>query len=887
MADWFRPTVELLPFAAWMFIGVGVPWALVLLPRGLWSSRITVLAVGMALGPLGLTSVMFVLGTAGRLTLTGTMIGSLIVAGVGAVLALRRRVPPRVEVGPRRPRPGIVPPPPIDLPLARFEWMIAGGIALLILINVVVSAYWPFIAYDPLWVYGYNAKIFVLHDKIPTDMGYYPQMLPLSYTYMQQAWGGINDHAARVVIPWFNLTAALMAYVLGRLAYGSRRIGLLTAAIWAFYPHVQAWAGAGDLEIPLTLYMTGAAAFFIDAWRTERVRSAALSGVLFSGALWTKPTAGAFAIGVILAIVGWSFLMLFRLPVFGPKPRIFLLLERGILSRFWVPLVWSKLKLALITGLTAAPLGGMWYVRNLLLHHDPLVFPAGYWHDFAQRSGQELGWPLLIALLVAGWLLVRPPIQLRARRRVVRLGLPILAIILLLVGTLPTALPDRLGDSTALWKWVRGDITAARRLSGIEVGMIVLGVALLVLPVRGAWRSWSNPRRETTLLLTALLLPYGVVWFLYFSYHYRLSFPIVPMLAAVIAAIVDWWLWPWLVSRPLGKWIGGALTVMFFAMAVGAASEFTVKHWRQGGLKDDRAKYDAGNPALMVVVHHLEDYAAAHGQPVVMAPGEDRLPFFFPTWDVRVPRDPKDLPTKVEDLDGVDIIVGGSVLDFLWLEAGEYPNSLKADMNVGETYYRLGINGPGGTLWPTVMQPIALNLSGAPVYDDGIFRYVMFTIHPEARTTPLRPGGTMPGETVFGGFARLLGFDMVSLDWYRGERVPMILYWQPTETAPPPVSYSVYIHILDSEGNLVRTESGGTVQWDGVPMLGQYPTLYWRPGEAIYDFWDLRTPVDAAPGPVQVRIGLYDSITGQRVPVTIDGEPAGDGVTISNRVTVR
>ncbi|HEX3052282.1 MAG TPA: hypothetical protein VHP83_16600, partial [Aggregatilineaceae bacterium] len=352
--------------------------------------------------------------------------------------------------------------------------------------------------------------------------------------------------------------------------------------------------------------------------------------------------------------------------------------------------------------------------------------------------------------------------------------------------------------------------------------------------------------------------------------------------------IIDWWLWRWLVSRHLGKWIGGVITVGAFALAVAAASEFTVKHWRQGNLKTDQDKYDAGNPSLMVVVHHLETYAAERGErPVVVAPGEDRLPFFFPTWDIRVPRNPKQLPTRVEDLEGVDVVVGGSVLDFLWQEAGLYPNSLKAEMNVGETYYRVGVYGPGEERWTTVLQPIALHPTGDPAYDDGINRYVMFTVHPEARTILLKPGGALPNEVVFGGFARLLGFDAVSLEWYRGQRIPLILYWQPTDAAPPDINYSVYIHILDAEGNLLRTENGGTVQWDGVPMMGQYPTLYWRPGESIYDFWDLRPPMDAIPGPVQVKIGLYDSISGERVPVTIDGKSAGDGVTIYTNVTIR
>ena len=43
---------------------------------------------------------------------------------------------------------------------------------------------------------------------------------------MQQAWGGIDDHAARAVLPWYNAALVLMAYTLGRLVFRSRQVRL-------------------------------------------------------------------------------------------------------------------------------------------------------------------------------------------------------------------------------------------------------------------------------------------------------------------------------------------------------------------------------------------------------------------------------------------------------------------------------------------------------------------------------------------------------------------------------------------------------------------------------------------------------------------------------------
>ena len=88
--DWLAPMIALAPLAAWMFLGVGIPWALALLPRGLWRERTIVIAVGMALGPLGYTAVMALLGAAGALRLAPTLAGSALVALAGAAIALWR-----------------------------------------------------------------------------------------------------------------------------------------------------------------------------------------------------------------------------------------------------------------------------------------------------------------------------------------------------------------------------------------------------------------------------------------------------------------------------------------------------------------------------------------------------------------------------------------------------------------------------------------------------------------------------------------------------------------------------------------------------------------------------------------------------------------------------
>src|SRR5690606_33518145 len=121
-------------------------------------------------------------------------------------------------------------------------------------------------------------------------------------------------------------------------------------------------------------------------------------------------------------------------------------------------------------------------------------------------------------------------------------------------------------------------------------------------------------------------------------------------------------------------------------------------------------------------------------------------------------------------------------------------NSLIADAGVGMAYHRLGVLGTDGGLWPTVLEPIPLGPHGSLPIDDGNFRYNAFTVHPEARYAPMNPGGMMPERVMFGDFAQFIGYDLSNLDWVRGQRISMTMYWRPTDSAPPSLDYSIFIH---------------------------------------------------------------------------------------------
>jgi len=129
-----------------------------------------------------------------------------------------------------------------------------------------------------------------------------------------------------------------------------------------------------------------------------------------------------------------------------------------------------------------------------------------------------------------------------------------------------------------------------------------------------------------------------------------------------------------------------------------------------------------------------------------------------------------------------------------------------------------------------------------------------------------------PVEAVLGGKVRLYGY---SLDGAGapGQSLVLSLYWE--TVAPMGQDYSLFIHVLDSQGRRIA-------QWDG-PPLGRYlATSRWNPGRRLRGEYPVPVPPDTPQGAYRLSVGLYDWRTLDRLPVTDGaGRPAGDGVLIS------
>jgi hypothetical protein len=114
-----------------------------------------------------------------------------------------------------------------------------------------------------------------------------------------------------------------------------------------------------------------------------------------------------------------------------------------------------------------------------------------------------------------------------------------------------------------------------------------------------------------------------------------------------------------------------------------------------------------------------------------------------------------------------------------------------------------------------------------------------------------------------GGQVRLLGYDLVQGTGKTAHESRLTLYWQ--AQAPIDTSYTVFAQLLGPAGEV-------RAQVDVVPRGGGYPTTWWLPGEVVADSLTLALPPDA-PRDASYRliVGLYDPVTGARLPVTGTG----------------
>jgi hypothetical protein len=102
-----------------------------------------------------------------------------------------------------------------------------------------------------------------------------------------------------------------------------------------------------------------------------------------------------------------------------------------------------------------------------------------------------------------------------------------------------------------------------------------------------------------------------------------------------------------------------------------------------------------------------------------------------------------------------------------------------------------------------------------------------------------------------------------ALTVHPGEHLHLTLFWRPLSQLLE--DYTVFTHVYAPDGRLWG-------QKDSQPVSGTYPTSQWKMGETIVDRYEIELDPGAPAGEYQVAVGMYDLVTGERLPVVGDDQ---------------
>ncbi len=160
-----------------------------------------------------------------------------------------------------------------------------------------------------------------------------------------------------------------------------------------------------------------------------------------------------------------------------------------------------------------------------------------------------------------------------------------------------------------------------------------------------------------------------------------------------------------------------------------------------------------------------------------------------------------------------------------------------------------------------------LDADGTPLWADD---YVLtgLAVLARDRLFSLPSDIAYPLDLRLGQQVQLRGFDLPNATFTRpdvlavqgGGQIPLTLYWQ--ANGPTDLSYTVFVHLRGPGPS--DTIHG---QVDRPPANGAAPTYSWTPDQVIIDELALPVLAGAPSGIYHIAVGLYDPLSGARLPV--------------------
>ena len=143
------------------------------------------------------------------------------------------------------------------------------------------------------------------------------------------------------------------------------------------------------------------------------------------------------------------------------------------------------------------------------------------------------------------------------------------------------------------------------------------------------------------------------------------------------------------------------------------------------------------------------------------------------------------------------------------------------------------------------------------------------TLTVAAQERTLQPPSVQhPIRADFGGKVEFLGYDLDKSQVERGESITLALYWRALTEME--VNYHVFVHLLSEEGEICA-------QKDSPPVEGSRPTAGWVKGEVIRDEYRITLEGEIPLGEYLLTAGIYNPVSGERLPVLIEGERVQGG----------
>jgi 4-amino-4-deoxy-L-arabinose transferase-like glycosyltransferase len=127
-------------------------------------------------------------------------------------------------------------------------------------------------------------------------------------------------------------------------------------------------------------------------------------------------------------------------------------------------------------------------------------------------------------------------------------------------------------------------------------------------------------------------------------------------------------------------------------------------------------------------------------------------------------------------------------------------------------------------------------------------------------------------EVRFGKDIALRSYTVAPSQSQPGNVLRVALAWEALDT--PSGRYKVFLHLVGPDGGIAA-------QVDSEPGDGMDLTTAWRPDRGVIeDRYGLLVPRGARSGSYQIVVGLYDVSGAPRLPLSVDGQSAGDALTL-------